>query len=558
MKKILIFILILTLLSGCAKEVSLPAPDLEADLNFWVSPMGKKMSADRPLNAIQWHWDDKTGEYHLFLPSEGSLSALQVWYAGTGDCALNGTPLQNGQKISLKQTGTYKLTLAGVDYTLNIMKSAKIGSLYLTTESGSMDYIHTEKGNKEKGTLRYVNAEGKVVYQGEMKELKGRGNATWDKEKKPYQLKTAEPAELVTGAGAHGTWLLLANYCEKTFIRNKLAYDLAADAGLPYTTRSEFLDLYCNGEYMGNYQLCEKVQIAENRIEITDLEKATEAVNDLPLKEYPAFGPAGGYKEGNRKGVQIPQDPADITGGYLLEIDYADRYKPEASGFVTNRKKPVVIKEPEYASEAQVQYIADYFQEFEDAVYAPDGINPLTGKHFSEYFDLTSLAQKYVLEEFVKNIDADRTSQFYYKPAGSVGYCGPVWDYDNAFDNFNSGARSDGMFAAEHQNYLYAHLSDHAVFMDEVKKQWNEVYRPLIDVMTGEKAPPKGTLLRSIDYYYDLLSPSAAMNYALWQNIDIPTNKNYVNTGSTFEEHYDYLRNYITNRTAYLDFEWME
>lgn len=153
MKKILILLLILTLLSGCAKEVSLPAPDLEADLNLWVSPMGKKMSETRPLNAVQWHWDDKTGDYSLFLPSEGRLSALQVWFAGTADCALNGKPLQNGQKISLKQTGTYALTLNGADYTLHVMKSANIGSLYLSTESGSMDHIHTEKGNKEKGAL---------------------------------------------------------------------------------------------------------------------------------------------------------------------------------------------------------------------------------------------------------------------------------------------------------------------------------------------------------------------------------------------------------------------
>ena len=344
----------------------------------------------------------------------------------------------------------------------------------------------------------------------------------------------------------------------KTLIRNKVAYDLATDAGLPYSSRSEFADLYCNGEYMGNYQICEKVQIGENRIEIEDLEKATEKVNEQELEEYPAFGPKGGYKAGNRKGVKIPADPENISGGYLLELDYADRYKEEPSGFVTDRERPVVIKEPEYATRGQVNYIADYFQEFEDAVFSSDGRCPATGKGFWEYVDLKSLAKKYVLEEFVKNIDADRTSQFYYKPADSIAFCGPVWDYDNSFDNFKSGERNSGMYAAEHQNYLYAHLKNHTVFMDEVKKQWNEVYAPLSAVLLGESKPQKGSLLCSIEEYYTQLTPSAAMNYALWNTIDIPENNNYVDTGSTYREHMDYLADYIEERTLYLNIEWME
>ena len=560
MKKICFFLLILALfISSCAPSLSLPPPDLQAPLAFWISPvLGKKPASERPLNAVKMQWSDVYLEDYLYLPTEGSLSSLQVWFSGTENCLLNGKSLKNGQTLSLKQTGAYALTLGGEEHTLNVMKSANIGSLYLTTESGSMDYIHLEKGNKESGTIYYANSSGKVVYQGELKELKGRGNATWDKAKKPYQLKLPEPREMVTGAGKHGTWILLANHCEKTLIRNKIAYDLAADAGLPYSTRSEFADLYCNGEYMGNYQLCEKVQIGENRIEITDLEKATEKINSEKLKDYPSFGPKGGYKAGKRKGVEIPNDPENISGGYLLEIDYADRYKEEASGFVTDRERPVVIKEPEYASYAQVQYVADYFQEFEDAVYAPDGRCPTTGKGFWEYVDLTSLAKKYVLEEFVKNIDADRTSQFYYKPADSIAYCGPVWDYDNAFDNFKSGNRNDGMFAAEHQNYLYAHLKNHEIFMDEVKKQWNEVYAPLSAVLLGESKPKKGTLLCAIEDYYTLLTPSAAMNYTLWNTIDIPENNNYVDTGSTYQEHMDYLSDYIDERTLYLNFEWME
>lgn len=534
-----------------------PAPSLpQDDLNFWLSP-GKETA--RPISAIQWHQNEKDGTYDLFLPSESKLSRMQVWFSGAELCKIDDKSLQNGQEITFLKEKNYTLTLGEQIYPIRIMKSKNIGSMYITTESGSMDYIHAEKGNKETGALRYVNADGKTVYSGELKEIKGRGNATWNKPKKPYQIKLQDKTEMVKDAGVSGTWLLLANYAEKTMVHNTVAYNLAYDIGLTETTRSEFTDLYCNGIYMGTYQLCEKVQIAENRLEITDLEKATEKVNDKALDTYPVFGEKKAVKSSS-KGIEIPNDPEDITGGYLLEIEKNDRYPNEPSGFVTKRGTAVVIKEPEYASRAQVTYISNYFQEFEDAVYSKDGICPSTGKRFDEYFDLTSLAKKYVLEEFIKNIDADNTSQFYYKPSDSeskVGFCGPAWDYDNAFDVMTTGDDTDGLYAATRKKRIYNHLINHDFFMDEVKKQWKEQYLPAIAVVLGEKKPAKDDSLRPLSDYYKLLTPSAAMNYTLWGNIDIPINQKHIYTGKNYQEHFDYLKSFIKDRRAELNKIWL-
>lgn len=539
-----------------SEQGSTPSSPDQEPLNFWLSP---KKEAERPISAIQWHYNPDNDTYDLYLPSEGALSKMQVWFSGTEICKIDGKTLQNGQEIDFLKEKSYLLTLGEQTYPLRILKSKNIGSMYITTESGSMDYIHKKKGNKETGAMQYVTADGKTIYTGTLKEIKGRGNATWNKPKKPYQIKLDDKTELIKGAGASGTWILLANYAEKTMVHNTVAFNLAYDIGLTETVRSAFTDLYCNGVYMGTYQLCEKVQIGENRLEITDLEKATEKVNDGELSSYPAFGEKKA-KKSTSKGVEIPNDPEDITGGYLLEIEKNDRYPDEPSGFVTKRGTAVVIKEPEYASPAQVAYISNYFQEFEDAVYSDDGICPSTGKRLDEYFDLTSLAQKYILEEFVKNIDADNTSQFYYKPADSqskIGFCGPAWDYDNSFDVMTSGDDIDGLYAATRRKRIYHNLIKHDFFMDEVRKLWKSEYLPSIAVALGEKKPGKGESLRSLDEYYRLLLPSATMNYALWGNIDIPINQKHLYTGKNYQEHFDYLETFMKDRRNELTKIWL-
>ncbi len=533
---------------------------------LWVSPIGSQKAPSRPAHAVKWQYVSQEDAHYLFCPTEGSLSKMQIWFTGAENCILLGKSYKNGDEISLSAlSGKGAVNIKADDhglYSIAVMKSANIGSMYITTQSGKMDYIHAVKGNEETGTMRMVDAGGKELYNGELSQIRGRGNATWKMIKKGYQIKLPADCDLVgQGAGAAKTWLLIANFSDKTKIHNVVAYDLAADIGMAYTCRSAFVDLYCNGEYMGTYQLCEKVQVANERIEIVDLEKETKAVNgDVKLKTFPKFG-QGKTDPGSQKGYIIPKNPKDITGGYLLELELKDRYADETSGFVTKRGKCVVIKEPEHASREQVAYIANYFQEFEDAVFAEDGVNPKTGKRYTEYFDLTSLAQKYIMEELVKNFDTEKTSQFFYKPSDSeskVGYCGPVWDYDNSYDNFKPAARNKGLYAANNQKYLFYEMSRQADFQNEVKKQWKNSYLPLIEMLTEQKKTSKKSLLQPLSYYHDLLLPSTTMDFTLFDNIDVPVYEStYINTGSTFLEHYSYLRNYLVNRAEYLSSQWL-
>lgn len=562
MKKSLLRILccitaVLTLM-GCFSAITLAA----AAPTLWASPVAEAAESERPISAVKWWYDSEDLIYYLFMPSDGDLNNMQVWFTGAESCTIDSTAVANGGVTALS-LGDHTVTFDQVSYPLCVMKSANIGTMYITTASGNMNYIHTSKGNKETGNMKMVNAKGKVIYDNTLSEIKGRGNATWIRPKKPYQIKLDKKTDLTGTAGKNKTWILLANYLERTMFRNYVTYNLAYDSGLTTSSLSTYVDLYCNGQYMGTYQLTEKVHINDDRIDINNLEDTTQDVNDKDLDTYPTFGDetANGATPGTSKGYVIPNNPEDITGGYLLELDYAERYATEASGFVTSRGQAVVIKEPEYASREQVAYISNFFQEFEDAVFASDGKNPTTGKYYYDYFDISSLARKYIIEEFTKNIDADVTSQYYYKPSdaeSTVGYCGPVWDYDNALGNYKNGASDtpDGMYANSKKKYIYNHLYTQESFLNAVRSEWETTFVPLLEMCVGITEPTEGTTLRPIDEYYEMLAPSAAMNFTYWTNLDTEDNSSYNDTGSTYREHCMWLKDFMTSRLNYLNSVW--
>ena len=123
----------------------------------------------------------------------------------------------------------------------------------------------------------------------------------------------------------------------------------------------------------------------------------------------------GRFETEEKKGVALVTEPDDLTGGYLLERDVPEKYWEEISGFVSgNLGDLYTIKEPAHASEVQVDYISTFINDMEKALLAEDGINPDTGMHYTEYIDLHSFVQKYILEELTKNNGAGATSSFFY------------------------------------------------------------------------------------------------------------------------------------------------
>lgn len=76
-------------------------------------------------------------------------------------------------------------------------------------------------------------------------------------------------------------WILLANYGDKTMMRNEIAFNLSRISNLDWTPQSHFIELSINDEYLGIYQLVQKVEESSNRVDIGEDGYLLE-VNRLP------------------------------------------------------------------------------------------------------------------------------------------------------------------------------------------------------------------------------------------------------------------------------------
>ena len=429
MKKVLSVILsVLLLVSIAAVAFSVGAA---ATLDLRVTPFG----SDR--TQIKAWYNKNDGSYDLFFPADCDLSAVTVNFTGGDVLTVGDVTLHDGDVTDAFSTGeSYAVSVGENSFTVKCYQSANIPSVYIQTESGSLDYIHANKENKEGAVITTVE-DGEITLDGAvLKQMKGRGNSTWGRSKKPYNIKFDKKTSLL-GMPKAKKWSLLASAMDPSLIRNYMAMSLGTAIGLPFTSEMRHVDLYVNGDYLGNYIVIESVEIGSNRVEIADLEDANEDANEGVDIEALSRGSSGGNAPGSRKWVNIPNDPENITGGYLMEFDYQDRYNAEVSGFGTNMGANVTIKSPQYASKAEVDYIADYYQEFEDAALSATGSNA-QGKHFTDYIDLESFAKNYVVQELMFSIDGGQTSFYIHKDADNDKFvASPIWDFDYALGSFN-------------------------------------------------------------------------------------------------------------------------
>lgn len=474
-------------------------------------------------NDVTINWWQGSGKNYVFLPADIDSMTLEINFTASADVTIDGMQVESGDEFTFTKDKTYTVKCDGISYSLVVMKSENIPSLHIATESGSMDAVHKSKSHKEKADI-VIFSDGEVVAQKELEYIKGRGNATWSLEKKPYNIKFDKKIDLF-GMGKAKKWSLLANHLDDSLIRNYIAFGIADYSGLEYTSQCRTVDLYIDGNYYGNYLLCESVEIGETRVDINDLEGDTEDVNTEELDSYPAGGAQEkNYKNlvaGTKKWVEIPVNPENISGGYLLEYELPERFVNEASGFVTDRNQTIVVKSPEYASQAQVEYISALYQEFEDAVYSETGYNSL-GRHYTEYIDVESFVKMYVFQEYVKNLDAGLTSFYIYKDADSdVFVAAPVWDFDNSlgrsFTRYGTNLdKADTWWAGVIYNFsandihylptVLGALYRHNDFFAMACAEWSNTFAPYLTA----------SYFNGVKSYSDTITDSAAMNALRW------------------------------------------
>ena len=345
-KSIFLLLTALLLFSLCAGAYAAGGIDV-----LKINPYGEDEAA---IDTVSWYVS--SGKYFLFLPADTDLTAAKVYFTASGDVTVDGAPVVSGDSAAAFTAGTHTLSCGDATYPLTVLQSSALPTVFIETASGSLNYLLANKENKEPATIR-VYENGELTLDKELKQIKGRGNSTWTEcPKKPFNIKFDKKTALL-GMPKAKKWSLLANYKDDSAIKTPAGLELGRTLGIPYTSECRNADLYLNGEYYGNFSVCESVEVGENRVEITDLEKANETANPgveieaLPRGGTGANGSVQNHTvKGSMKWVNIPNNPADISGGYLLELDFGVRYNEEVSGFVSNYGQWVVVKSPEYAS----------------------------------------------------------------------------------------------------------------------------------------------------------------------------------------------------------------
>ena len=125
---------------------------------------------------------------------------------------------------------------------------------------------------EEKLNVEYVpiiDKDNNKIYS-KLESFKGRGNRTWERYKKPYQIKFKDKLDLF-GMGNAKTYNLITNTFDGTLARNYIFFDLSKKLGLEYSVDAEPVDLYINNNYMGSYLLTEKISNDAISAEILDM-----------------------------------------------------------------------------------------------------------------------------------------------------------------------------------------------------------------------------------------------------------------------------------------------
>lgn len=558
--KIVAFALTLVmLLSALPATVAIAADYKDAKVSNNAAPIVALLEVEsedpetkEPVTKVnEYEVVTNNGTHYLFLPGSADITAVKVKYTGSKELF---TEFDDGLYLSGQvaeydfSEGSAKIYEYDSDkdqytvYALRILQGSDVPSLYLTLDEvagapNTLAWLNEKKSNETTGALVMLDADGNVVYDNTCDTIKGRGNTSfvapgiqydyehgYKDEKKSFNIKLTKKAELIEGAGKMKKWSLIhmriseAYYYDWTGLCFNLGfqtYRTLAGEGY-FGNMSQYVDLYVDGEYRGAYILVERLD-NNAAVDVTDQE-------DFVVSE----------SEG-RTMVQDPSDPAikagvryylytadavknaefDITGGYLLEANYGNL---EECGFVTRRGLYFDLKAPEACLKEQVQYIAKYVQDFENALYSESGYNN-EGKHYTEYIDSESLANMILTYAFYQNWELFRTSTYAYIDVADSDHpkltFGPAWDFETGPQILTG----DDTFFGEHntyadkQQYIWLEqLWKKADFM-AVLYERAKALAPVLEASFGGKAMDGITTAKEFaDDAYD----SLVMNWTRW------------------------------------------
>lgn len=428
MISILLSIVLLALLASCKEVVFEEKKDVS---NFLIRPKGEAVElcyTEYPEAGLSYRW-------YSYSDSEGTDPVLVFEGASYTTEAFSEPGIRHFRcQVFSSETKVAESMMYHVFHT-----GLPVVSVDTTTGKDI-----TEKTNWVDANISIIS--GDETFE-EAITIKGRGNSSWaENPKKGYNFKLPEKTKLL-GMSKSKKWALIANYPDYTKLGNWYASYLGNEVFNhdSWQFSCEHVDLVVNGEYKGSYILCERIGIESKRLDIPDIAKLDSSFEDL-----------------NGDGKVDLKD-----GGFVVEFTYV----PSSLMFNTPHGASASLKDPDleevegsWSARAIYERIKTVIREAEASMYGE------TNKPYSEYIDVESFVDWYLLNEYAGNGEASfNTSTYaYFDPSDSKVHMGPIWDFDRTF------FRGIQLSTGDESNIWFQALLKDPEFVQRLKNRWEE------------------------------------------------------------------------------------
>ncbi len=362
--------------------------------------------------------------------------------------------------------------------------------------TGTVSVIRDENGNND--------LSDNPVYYSQMR-IKKRGHTSYSYDKSQYLIKTVnedgtDNESDILDMGAGDSWILNGSMADKSMIRNYLAYRIASEIdGNMMSPDSEFCEVLINRdgtyEYVGVYLLMETVSRGESRIDIEQ------------------------YKEKN------------VYSSYIVRRDRFTNFDVMLNtyGRMNNLSEQWIgLKYPSAnkITEQTKQYIENDFSKTEQILYAED---ETYFKIYDKYIDIDTFVDYFLINEYFGNYDAGEHSTYMYKNSGDLLNIGPVWDFDQAMNNYFAEEIKPAKLAFQTKP-IFDRLTKDQRFLTELKERYSKLQR---------KELSEEHVFSVIDETTDYLKSARAREWYRWA-------ADYED-GSFTNLHNYYLQDYMKN-----------
>lgn len=367
--------------------------------------------------------------------------------------------------------------------------------------------------NKEVYTRSFVKVEtminGETVIEHETIDagIRGRGNSTWYSfDKKPYRLRFDDTTSIL-GMPAARNYVLLAEYSDKSLMRNVLTHKMASFMeNIPHALETRYVELFVNEEYRGVYVLTEHVEVHRNKFYVESI-------------------------------------PGELNTGYFFEMDQRlfESGVPEGFDWFSFRGVGYEIKEPDTSNpnytSLHVEYLRDYLAQVEEALLLKTGYETL--------IDVENFIEHFIIHEYVKNVDVGWSSVFMTKEKDGPLRYALVWDFDLAIGNADYiDYGPEGFYGMkDYKNYFFRLMMDIPQIRARFQEKFADFY---FDVVPQ--------ILEMIPVLSASIFDMAQRNFNTWQILGhyVWPNPHEMWTINSYAGQVAYVKNYLMERA-----EWM-